>query len=63
MNGKSTVRVARDLGLKIDRLTVTYHGEPVDHIDATTYKRGKRDEAPFSVIAHVSPDPAVYGSP
>ena len=60
VNGKSTVRVARDLGLKIDRLTVTYHGEPVDHIDTTTYRRG---QVPFSVIAHVSPDPAVYGSP
>lgn len=60
VNGKSTVRVAQDLGLKIDRLTVTYYGEPVDHIDAATYRPS---DAPFSVIAHVSPDPAVYGSP
>lgn len=60
VNGKSTVRVARDLGLKIDRLTVTYYDEPVDHIDAATYIPG---DTPFSVIAHVSPDLAVYGSP
>lgn len=59
VNGKSTVRVARDLGLTIDRLTVTYYEEPVDHIDVATYIPG---DTPFSVIAHVSPDPAVYGS-
>lgn len=60
VNGKSTVRVARDLGLKIDRLTVTYYDEPVDQMDAATYEP---DDTPFSVIVHVSPDPAVYGSP
>lgn len=60
VNGKSTARVAQDLGLKIDRLTVIYYGEPVDHIDPATYTSG---DTPFSVIAHVSPDPAVYGSP
>lgn len=60
VNGKSTVRVALDLGLKIDRLTVTHYDDPVDHIDLARYTRG---EVPFSVIVHVSPDPAVYGSP
>lgn len=60
VNGKSTVRVARDLGLTIDHLTVTYYDQPVDKVDAATYNPG---DTPFSVIVHVSPDPAVYGSP
>ena len=60
VNGKSTVRVARDLGLTIDHLSVTYYDKPVDRMDTATYNPG---DTPFSVIVHVSPDPAVYGSP
>ena len=57
-NGKSIVRVAQDLGLKIDHLTVKHYDKEVDKIviDETTGTLG------FSVIAHVIPDPSVYGA-
>lgn len=60
VNGKSTVRVARALGLKIDRLVVKYCETETSSIDEPI----KFDPVnlPFSVLVHVSPDPAVYGS-
>ena len=59
--GKSIAHVARDLGLKIDRVTVTYNDRPVDKIDDLT--SDTLDNLEISVLVHVSPDPAVYGSP
>ena len=60
VNGKSTVRVARALGLKIDRLVVKFWEIETSSIDEPI----KFDPVnlPFSVLVHVSPDPAVYGS-
>ena len=59
VNGKSTVRVAQDLGMKVNKLTVIYSKKAVDKIDEPiTYSCYS---APFSVIAHVSPDPDIYG--
>lgn len=59
VNGKSTVRVAQTLGLKIGRLVVKYEGKETGSID----KPIEYDpvDLPFSVLVHVSPDPAVYG--
>ena len=59
-NGKSTVRVAQALGLKIDRLTVLYMGKETGSINEPF--EYDPDYVPFSVVVHVSPDPAVYGS-
>ncbi|MBO9483676.1 hypothetical protein [Salinisphaera sp. G21_0] len=61
VNGKSTERVAQDLGLTIGCLDVFYNSEPVERIDeefTIPQASGK-----FNVQVHVSPDPAVYGSP
>lgn len=60
-NGKSTARVAQALGLKIDRLAVLYMGKETGSIDQPL--EYDPDYVPFSVVVHVSPDPAVYGSP
>ncbi|WP_257294414.1 hypothetical protein, partial [Endozoicomonas sp. YOMI1] len=57
-NGKSTVRVARDLGLIIKSITVTYNGQPVNRI-ADTIDIKQADQK-FCVHVHVSPDPVVY---
>ncbi|MBO9496469.1 hypothetical protein J7438_20640 [Thalassotalea sp. G20_0] len=61
VNGKSTVRVAQDLGLMICGLDVFYDTRPVERIDWDI----DPDEASgdFSVQVHVSPDPKVYGAP
>lgn len=61
VNGKSTVRVAQALGLKIDRLVVMYMGKETGSIDEPI--EYDPDYVPFSVIVHVSPAPAVYDSP
>lgn len=59
VNGKSTVRVAQALGLKIDRLAVLYMGKETGSIDEPL--EYDPDDLVFSVVVHVSPDPAVYG--
>ncbi|MGI2028438.1 hypothetical protein [Endozoicomonas acroporae] len=61
VNGKSTVRVAQDLGLMICGLDVFFDTQPVERIDWDI----DPDEASgdFSVQVHVSPDPKVYGAP
>ncbi|MBO9495513.1 hypothetical protein J7438_15660 [Thalassotalea sp. G20_0] len=60
-NGKSTARVAQALGLRIDRLAVLYMGKETGSIDEPL--EYDPDYEPFSVVVHVSPDPAVYGAP
>ncbi|WP_422448318.1 MULTISPECIES: hypothetical protein [unclassified Endozoicomonas] len=60
-NGKSTVRVARDLGLTIKSISVTYKGQPVDSINDPI--DGEDLEQKFCVKVHVSPDKKVYDSP
>ncbi|MBO9496470.1 hypothetical protein J7438_20645 [Thalassotalea sp. G20_0] len=60
-NGKSTDRVARDLGLIIGSITVTYKGQPVVRIaDPIDIEQANKK---FCVQLHVSPNPAVYGAP
>lgn len=59
--GKSTTRVAEDLGMIIDQLTVVYNDRPVERL------RHRVIVCPpclasFSVQFHVRPDPDVYGA-
>ncbi|WOG29338.1 hypothetical protein [Endozoicomonas sp. 8E] len=58
-NGKSTVRVAQDLGLKIAGLTVTYCGNPVKAVNIDELLNARRERT-FSVIVHVHPDSSFY---
>lgn len=60
VNGKSTVRVAEDLGLIINRLTVTWHDIPIDAGDCSDICI--RGSSFLSVYVHVSPDKAVYSA-
>ena len=59
--GKSTTRVAEDLGMIIDQLTVVYNDRPVERlphrVSACLPCHGS-----FSVQFHVRPDPDVYGA-
>ncbi|WP_257266426.1 hypothetical protein [Endozoicomonas sp. ONNA2] len=59
VNGKSTVRIARDLGLKIEGLTVSYNNQEVEsfNFDETPYV--PRNPL-FTVTVQVCPDPSVY---
>jgi len=59
VNGKSTVRVAEDLGMIIDRLTVIHNGHPVTSLPHPVAAFGLY-YSPFSVRFHVRPDPHVY---
>ncbi|WP_422138693.1 hypothetical protein [Endozoicomonas sp. ALC020] len=58
-NGKSTVRVAQDLGLKIGGLTVTYCDKPVKAVNLDALFNARREKT-FSVIVHVYPAPSIY---
>ena len=60
VNGKSTVRVAEDLGMIIDRLTVIYNDQPVDSLPHSVKNRTPY-YSPFSVLFHVRPNPDIYG--
>lgn len=57
--GKSTARVAADLGMIIDKLTVVYHDFPVVRLPHSVSAL-LPCSAPFSVQFHVRPDPEVY---
>ena len=59
VNGKSTQRVAQDLGLTIDSLDVFYKSEQVERIDGDITLH--QASAEFNVQVHVSPDRTVYG--
>ncbi|WP_257280584.1 hypothetical protein [Endozoicomonas sp. ISHI1] len=60
VNGKSTVNVARDLGLIIERITVSYNGKLVKSIDEPITIRHVKHR--FDVHVHVRPDKALYDS-
>lgn len=59
--GKSTTRVAEDLGMIIDQLTVVYNDCPVERLPHRV-SACLPCLASFSVQFHVRPDPDVYGA-
>ena len=61
VNGKSTVRVAQDLGLTIDGLKVFYKSTPAEMVDGGI--PNPPGSGNLSVQVHVKPDPAVYSAP
>ncbi|WP_422474723.1 hypothetical protein [Endozoicomonas sp. ALB032] len=58
VNGKSTVNVARDLGLIIERITVSYHHKLVERIDESI--TDKEAYKWFDVHVHVRPNEVLY---
>ena len=59
--GKSTTRVAEDLGMIIGQLTVVYNDRPVERLPHR-FSACLPCHGSFSVQFHVRPDPDVYGA-